>query len=101
MAVKFEKLAEIRRSFVDETIEIPARTKNGQKLDAMTIKKRYYNAEMDGEAVLLRVREGVPAPLDLKKGDMVLATFEQVGVESDVSQMYVIKLDVVPPKTVK
>jgi|GEM_PF-6812608 len=96
MAVKFDKVAEIRREFVDELINLPARTKNGQQLAASTYRKRYYNAEMDGEAVLLRVRDGVDVPLTLKKGDEVRVVFEQVGVESDVSQMYVNSIVPIP-----
>ena len=92
MAVKFTKVAEIRRVFVDELVKIPARTKNGQHLDAMEFRKMYYNAEMDGEAVLLRVRDGVEIDRGHVKGDMVEAVFDEVGVESDVSQMYVKEL---------
>jgi len=92
MSVKFEKVAEIRRPFQHDRVKLPARTKNGQQLPAMEFDKDFYNAEMDGEAVLLRVREGMPISKDFKKGDMVVATFEEVGVESDVSQMYILSL---------
>jgi len=89
MAVKFEKVAEIRRAFVSEQVNLPAMTKNGTSYPARQFLKEYYNAEMDGEAVLLRVRDNPSVSRDFKKGDIVVAVFEQVEVESDISQMYV------------
>lgn len=87
--VKFFQTAEIRKSFVNELVKIPARTKNGQKLDAMEFNKRYYNAEIEGEPCLLRVRDSVMVNTEFKRGDIVTVFFGTCEVEGDVSQVYV------------
>lgn len=93
--VKFFARAEIRHAFVDELVNIPARTKDGRQLPAMSFQKRYYNAEIDGEPVLLRVRDDVAekVPRNLVKGDDVSVSFSTVEVEGDVSQIYVLGIE--------
>ncbi len=81
--------AEIRRPFTNELIKIPARTKGGVALPAMEFSKRYYNAEIDGEPCMLRVRDNITVPVDLVKGALVSIEFATCEIEGDVSQIYV------------
>lgn len=89
--VKFTCQAEIRRPLTVEHVAIPARTKEGRQLPAMEFDKRYYNAEVDGEAVLLRLNDQALnsglCPTDLGKGDMVTVHFCAVEIEGEISQI--------------
>lgn len=81
--------AEIRRDFVDERISLPARSKNGQLVAASEFRKRYYNAEVNGEACILRCDEKYNVPLDLHRGELVEVDIYSMDVESDVTNFRV------------
>jgi len=84
--------AEIRRALVNEKISLPARTKNGVQMPASEFLKRYYNAEVNGEPCVLRIRDNVKIPEDLQKGQMVEVDFNTVAVDSDTSQINVLAI---------
>ena len=81
--------AEIRRDFVDERVSLPARSKNGQLVAASEFRKRYYNAEVNNEACLLRCDEKYNVPMDLHRGEIVEVDIYSMDVESDVTNFRV------------
>lgn len=81
--------AEIRRDFVDERVSLPARSKNGQLVAASEFRKRYYNAEVNGEACLIRCDERYNVPMDLHRGDMVELDVYSMEHDSDVTSFRV------------
>ena len=83
--VKITVQAEIRRDFVDERISIPARSKGGTLVAASEFRKRYYNAEVNGEACLLRCDEKFNISTEFHRGDMVEADAYQMMLEGDVT----------------
>ena len=89
--------AEIRRAFVNEKIELPARTKDGVARPAMTFQKQYYNAEINGEPCMLRVRDTMEIDRTFQKGAVVEVDFNTVSVESDTSQINIIAIRPVKP----
>jgi len=81
--------AEIRRNFVDERVSLPARSKNGQLVAASEFRKRYYNAEVNGEACLIRCDERYNVPTDLGRGDIVELDVYSMEHDSDVTSFRV------------
>ena len=84
--------AEIRRAMVNELIKLNARTKDGVQMPASEFRKKYYNAEVNGEPCLLRFRDNIVVPEDLQKGQLVEVDFNTVSVESDTSQFNVLAI---------
>lgn len=95
MQVVFEAFAEIRSSFVREVRHYEARTVNGQLMPARDWAKCYYHAEINDTPCILRFqeRDGVTPDEGFKKGDRVKVSFGVVTVDSDVSQLSVVKIE--------
>ena len=87
--------AEIRTDFHDETISLNARSVNGVMMPAKSWRKRYYHAEVDGVPCMIRAREEVSIPENLKKGQTVIVGFSKLDVDSDVSQIWASSLELV------
>lgn len=86
--------AEIRTEFYDEQISLPAKTVNGVQVAPRSWRKRYYHAEVNGVPCMIRLREGVPAPENLKKGQIVTVGFSRLELENDVSQIWATSIEV-------
>lgn len=86
--VVFTCVAEIRASFHNEQINLEARTVGGVVKPAFSFKKRFYNAEIEGQPALIRFRDNVQAPEDLVKGQLVKVQFTAVEVDGDVTNIF-------------
>jgi hypothetical protein len=95
--VVIKQVAEIRGDFHDELISLEARTVGGVQKPAFSFKKRFYNAEIDGQPCLIRFRDNVTVYPGFKKGDQVEVQFTTLEVEGDVSNLFAVKVDPVHP----